>query len=551
MILQRSIDTREAKWSPKLFLYLSAALITLCFNRQALGFIFHQDSAPYISNTLFNISAVILIFVIVLLTLLPFFLLNLHKVAVFFFIFISASASYFSDKYGIIFEETVIKSVFETTYGEATQYLNIHLVFWNVFFLILSAAFVFFIQIEKKSLYRRAIECTKIFSFALIVLLVLATLFYKDYASFLRNNRQVRHLINPVSPLVQTVKYWKNRNFPKTDAFVAIGGDAQLKKFRGKKKKLVVFVLGETARSDHFSLNGYKRNPTTPELERLPVVSIANASSCGTATAVSVPCIFSDLGRQNFEGETAGYRGNLLDVVEQAGYKVTWIDNNSGCQGVCKRVVEIDLTRFKNPELCPGATCYDGILVNALKEIAADPQDQFIVLHMLGSHGPSYYMRYPEEYKKFVPSCETSELSRCSREEVVNAYDNTIYYTDKVLKDVISYLGTMAAERDTAMVYVSDHGESLGENGIYLHSLPYFLAPQEQKQIPMIFWFSEGFRKQKLKGALAEPESELCTFSHDFVFSTMLDILDIETTEYEPDLDLLRIDTQLCKADRK
>src|SRR5690606_5835407 len=116
-----------------------------------------------------------------------------------------------------------------------------------------------------------------------------------------------------------------------------------------------------------------------------------------------------------------------------------------------------------------------------------------IVLHMTGSHGPSYYRRYPAEFAKFKPECRTSEFSDCTTDEIVNAYDNSILYTDHILSEIINVLKGSDDRFAPAMIYMSDHGESLGEDGLYLHAAPYFIAPDVQTHIPFIAWFSPDY----------------------------------------------------------
>lgn len=536
---------------PLVFSGVLAAILTAFFNQQAIKLIFIQDGIPGIDTALFNLSAVVLIYCLILLSTIPFILFNLPRLGAFIFLCIAASSSYFSSTYGVIIDETITKSVFETSYGEATQYLNINLVLWNLAFIFVFSFSLSFIKIENENIRSRITDSLKIVGVFFSAVIIISAFFYKDYASFLRNNRQIRHMVNPIGPIYEVGRYWKVRTFPQKQNFIAIGGHAKRASTLSKRKKLVVLVLGETARADHFSLNGYENNITNPLLSKQDVVTFSNVVSCGTATAVSVPCIFSDLGRENFDNDSYGSRGNLLDVVKKAGYDVQWIDNNTGCQGVCDRVKIVDITKYRTKELCKTSTCFDEILVNAVKEISTTDEDQFIILHTLGSHGPSYYLRYPDEFNVFKPSCDTSDLSKCSQEEIVNAYDNTILYTDFVVSKIIDYLKTLAPKIDTSLLYVSDHGESLGENGIYLHSLPYVLAPREQKTVPMVFWFSEEFKKERKISNFYQTKVNFCQFSHDNIFSTILDILEIETPEYKSDLDLLKMDTQLCRPQYK
>ena len=163
--------------------------------------------------------------------------------------------------------------------------------------------------------------------------------------------------------------------------------------------------------------------------------------------------------------------------------------------------------------------------------------DILIVLHTMGSHGPAYFKRYPPEFEVFMPSCKTSQLNECTDEEITNAYDNTILYTDYFLSKVITILKANSVNSDTAMLYISDHGESLGENGLYLHGMPYFMAPDEQIKIPAFMWFDESISRifdiESIKEKAQLPQS------HDSLFHTLLGLMDVETELYKKDLDLL------------
>lgn len=544
-IIKSYLSLKLVSLSAILFLCISSIILTIFFNFQAFQIVFLQNNSSGL-GIFFKISVFLLVFAVILFSTIPFLLFNIPKIGMFLFFITAASTAYFTYKYGIIVEGTVTKSIFETSYAEASQYLNLDLILWNILSLLIFGLVLFYIKIKPETFLQRILSSFKILSLVIGIVAFLAIVFYKDYASFLRNNRQIRHMVNPVSSLYEVARYWKIKSFPKVTTFVPIGINATSSAQDQKRKKLVVLVVGETARADHFSLNGYKKNDTTPNLNKQEMVSLPNVVSCGTATAISVPCMFSDLDRKHFDSDNSDMRGNLLDVIKNVGYNVYWVDNNTGCQGVCDRVKNIDIKSFKNPNLCNGVTCYDEILVEALKTIPNNDENYFVVLHMLGSHGPTYYLRYPDEFKKFKPSCDTSELGQCSQEQLINTYDNTILYTDYVLNKIIDQLEVKSQNLDTALIYVSDHGESLGEKGLYLHSLPYMLAPKEQKEIPMMFWFSKGFKENPNVLQFSKSNYESCNFSHDYLFSTVLRLLEITADVYDPHLDLFNINDQHC-----
>ena len=303
----------------------------------------------------------------------------------------------------------------------------------------------------------------------------------------------------------------------------------------------MIFVVGETARSDHFSLNGYKRK-TNPLLEKEDVISFKNLYSCGTSTAYSIPCIFSFYDRDEFSFNKAKSVYNILDILNNTKkIEILWRDNNSNSKGVALRVRYEDFKTPKNNPICKEGECRDeGMLSGLDRFIKEHPnKDILIILHQIGSHGPAYYKRYPKEFEKFTPVCKTNELQKCSKEEIVNAYDNTILYTDYFLAKVINFLKKYENKNyESAMIYVSDHGESLGESGIYLHGLPYFIAPKAQKNVASIIWLSESIKKDinysAVKNKINQP------LSHDSIFHTLLGLFEVQTKLYKKEEDILK-----------
>jgi lipid A ethanolaminephosphotransferase len=189
---------------------------------------------------------------------------------------------------------------------------------------------------------------------------------------------------------------------------------------------------------------------------------------------------------------------------------------------------------------CTRAHCFDAVMLQGLREQLRDtPRNTLIVLHQAGSHGPAYAERYPSQFEAFAPVCRSADLGRCARAAVVNAYDNTIVYTDHVLAENIELLKSLGAQYDSLLIYVSDHGESLGERGLYLHAAPYFIAPEEQTRVPLLMWMSEGYRTRSktdlacLRARASQPAT------HDDVYHTVLGALGLRSDVYRSDLDLL------------
>jgi lipid A ethanolaminephosphotransferase len=248
--------------------------------------------------------------------------------------------------------------------------------------------------------------------------------------------------------------------------------------------------------------------------------------------------MFSPWGRAHYDKDRIEHSQSLLHVLEHAGIGTTWRDNQTGCKGVCEGLSFESFEHATVPGACTKDGCLDEAMLQGLAErIAARPGDQVVVLHQLGNHGPAYYARYPSRLRHFVPACETSDLDRCTRAGIVNAYDNAVLYTDDFVARTIRLLAAQA-DRDTALVYVSDHGESLGENGLYLHGVPYAIAPETQTRVPMLMWLSPGFAGSRgidLACLRAHGDDEV---SQDYLFHSVLGLMQVRTPEYDPALDL-------------
>jgi len=454
---------------------------------------------------------------------------------------VSAAVGYFANFYGMVLDHSMLSNIVQTHTAEVLDLMSWRLWVWLLIFGVLPALLIARVRAVggpwTRELGVKALGM--VVAAACLALILLA--YYQNYASLLRNHRELRLILLPHNIVVAMHGHLK-RHLAAPTALEAVGADATRSvaaAYTGKPT-LTVLVIGETARAANFSLNGYPR-PTNPELARQEVLSFSDVSACGTSTAVSLPCMFLDVGRSGFDDTLVLRREGLLDVLQRAGVKVLWRDNNSGCKGVCDRAPYEDVSGLKAPGLCRDGECYDEILLHGLQSyIDKLDSDAVIVLHMLGSHGPAYFKRYPPAFEVFTPVCNTTQIDRCSRESIVNAYDNTLRYTDHVLSQTINLLRSNAQRFDTAMLYVSDHGESLGENGLYLHGIPYALAPREQIQVPLLLWLSEGLRARPsidtscLEARLREP------LSHDHLYHSVLSLSSVQTALYRPQRDLFR-----------
>jgi lipid A ethanolaminephosphotransferase len=452
-------------------------------------------------------------------------------------------ASYFINQYGVVIDKAMIQNVFETDVREAGELLNWKLVLSVTLLGVLPSLYVARAHIQFPQGLRGIGRRSGIALGSLAIAALLLLVFFKSLAPALREHRELRYLLTPTNYIQAMHGYLRNR-WSTPVAMATLGRDAvKGHAWAGQKRKTVtVIVVGETARAMNFSLNGYGRD-TNPTLKHeAGLINFSNVQSCGTATAVSVPCVFSAMGREHYNGDKAGRQEGLLDVLSHAGFRVVWRDNNSGCKGVCDRVEFQDLS-VPAPGVahCAGDECYDERLIEGLPElIRASDRDLVVVLHQKGSHGPAYAKRYPEGFGRFGPVCNTSEFENCTRESIVNAYDNTILYTDTFLSKTIGLLRKTAAEEgvDTAMLYFSDHGESLGERHMYLHGAPYIFAPAEQTHVPMMLWMSDRFSDRFRIDRTCLSARREQSLSHDNVFHSVLGMLDVDTAVRNPKLDL-------------
>ena len=490
---------------------------------------------------------------------------------------LSASAAYFIDGFGAVIDRHALASVYETDAREAGEWVAPRMLLVIAVLGVLPALAVAWVRVEWRRPLRELGARLQLVVLAFVLLAVAALSAGKDVASLVRNRMELRHVANPFALVAAHLSYLDHlrdagRPFERIALDARRGGALA----PGRVPVVLVVVVGESARAASLDLNGYTRD-TDVELHGVPVVNFPNVSSCGTNTATSVPCMFSGLGRAHYEDGAAKHRENLLDVLHRAGWDVVWLDNNTGSKHLADRLVERNVARGADPELCNADGCHDEVLLDALRDtLPTVKRDTVIVLHMLGSHGPAYYARYPRAFAAFQPECMTPALHTCSDAQIRNTYDNTILYSSHVLAGIAGLLGDRsamanhhamrdvaclaragsgmqgevcgvgdatdrglaeadaAAQRfDAAMLFISDHGESLGEKGLYLHGAPVAIAPKEQTRVPMLFWGSPGFtRRRGLDLACLRTQANR-PLSHDNFFDTLLGLGDVATRDYQ------------------
>ncbi len=516
------------------FIVLVAAFITLLANATFFAKVF-EVYPPSLENAFFLLSVAVIMGAVLVLLLSALCQYWVFKPVLVLFLLTSAAAAYFMDSYGVVIDVSMMDNVAKTDRAEAFDLLNGKLFAYLLLLGILPSWLVYRIRHIYTGHWSETISRLKLAAGAVALVVALMAPQSGHFASFLREHKHTRFYANPGQPIFAAGQYVHRTYLSRPLPFKRIALDARRPK-GDPDRELVILVLGETARADHFSLNGYKRN-TNPLLAREKVISFSNFWSCGTSTAISVPCIFSPLTEREFSVPKARAMENVLDVLKRAGVHVLWRENNSSSKGVADRV---RMEYFKSPKVNPvcDVECRDeGMLAGLSDYINSHPEgDILIVLHQMGNHGPAYYKRYPKAFAKFKPTCDTNELGSCSRQEIVNTYDNALLYTDYFLSKVIALLKEHDDAFETAMIYLSDHGESLGENGIYLHGMPNFLAPDAQRHVPLIMWFGKNFEAANLTHLERKAKQRL---SHDNMFATLLGLFEIETKAYDPKMDIL------------
>ena len=452
---------------------------------------------------------------------------------------LSAVVAYHMDTFDVVIDKVMLQNVAETQTREVRDLVTFKFAGYVLLLGVLPAWWLLRQKVERTGLMRGVWSKLKGIGIGLLVIGLMVGIFNKDMASFVREHKAVRFYTNPLTYLYSAGQFIASRFADHTTHVAAIGADAKVPA-NDKEFDLVILLVGETARADHWSLNGYPKL-TNPLLSKEPnLVSFTNISSCGTSTAVSVPCMFTNFGRDGYSQKKFNSTENALDVLKRAGVEVLWRDNNSSSKGVADRVTYQDYQTSKLNTVCDAEECRDeGMLVGLQEYINTHPKkDILIVLHTMGSHGPAYYKRYPKQFEHFTPTCQDNQLEKCSQDSISNAFDNTIVYSDYVITKTIELLKANQDKYETSMIYMSDHGESLGENGVYLHGMPYAIAPKAQKNPATAIWVGKGFHGvtvDKLKPFANE------ALSHDNLFHTLLGSFEVQSEVYKPQLDIFHM----------
>ncbi|QCI99796.1 phosphoethanolamine transferase [Agrobacterium larrymoorei] len=460
---------------------------------------------------------------------------------------ISALCSWFMDRFGAVIDSDMVRNAFETTTGEANNLITFAFIMHLVIYALGPILLLAFVRIQHRGILGKLFWNTVSVLACLVVVGGIGAVNSKTFTTAIRQHRDIIKSLNPITPISSTIHYLRMADKEAQLTVTPTGLDAKVMPALAgvTKPRITVIVTGETARAANFSLNGYGRE-TNPELKKRDIIYFPSTVSCGTSTAISVPCMFSRFTRSEYTHSKALANENLMDVLTHAGVDAKWLDNDTGSKGVADRIPYFDLNATHDAAFCPTGECSDDIFLDRLDNwLDQVNKDSVIVIHQLGSHGPSYFLRYGDQFRKFTPDCRTSELGNCKDSEIVNSYDNTILYTDHFLSTIIDKLKARSGKLATGMIYASDHGESLGENGLYLHGAPYLLAPAEQTHVPFLVWVDDDFSKSMgLDKSCMVNEAKAGGRSHDNFFHSILGMMNISTSVYDPSLDVFSACTQ-------
>ena len=428
------------------------------------------------------------------------------------FFIINAIAVYFVNTYGVIIDETMIGNVLNTNYEESSSFFSFGLVLYVILIGIIPSILLFKIKFVR-------VKPKKFLIHIFLTLIVLVFIAFANASNWLwidKNSKTLGGLAMPWSYAVNISLFYKHKS-EKNEKEILLPNAT----IKNTEKSVFVLVIGESARSENFSLYGYKKE-TNPLLSKIENVHHYNAQSCATYTTAGLKCILE-------HKDTGDLYEILPNYLFRNDVEVIWRSTNWG-------EPPVHVKNFDNKEAlrenCEGESCeFDEILLKGLTEqVLASKKDKIlVVLHTSTSHGPTYFKKYPAQFEKFSPVCKSVELANCTQEELINAYDNTIVYTDYILATLIDDLKHLEGY-NSSMIFISDHGESLGENNLYMHGIPASIAPKEQLDIPFIVWLSDDSRKLK--------DSQ--EYSQHNIFHSVLDFLAVDSPIYDSNMSIFK-----------
>ena len=450
---------------------------------------------------------------------------------------VGAGADAFTTLYGTVMTPDMVRNALSTDWREATELVGWRWTTRTLLFALPALAVAFFAPtVEQKTArdFRGKLRYTTRAVLLTAVTMGFLLSQFSTLSAFMRNQKEARYLIEPVAVIYSFVRTLVSDGTPQKKERLVIDSTPVLTAAASDKPLLIVLVVGETVRAADWGLNGYERN-TTPELKRRGVINFTDVTACGTSTDVSLPCMFSRVGRKDYDRDRILAEESVLSVIDRAGVTVRWVDNQSGCKGACTNAMEIPVV--KNAEDCPSGTCWDKAMLGNIDEaLRTETKRELLVLHSMGNHGPAYWRRTPPAFRPFGEGCLRDDLGECRPEDVVVSYDNAVAYADQFLAAAIDKLSAVK-DRDTVLLYVSDHGESLGEKGLWLHGAPYWTDLSEQTKVPMILWMNDSARR---RFNVTRPAGNVdVPVTHDNLADTLFELTGVQSVVHHPQESLL------------
>lgn len=453
---------------------------------------------------------------------------------------VGVMAAYYIQRYTVYLDPGMLRNILHTQPKEALELVTLSMITTVLAASVPVWVVLAWITVRPTSTWRWLLRRTLWLIACLTVTIGSGLLAYRDLSALLRNHREARYLVTPANVFASAFAVLKSSLREAHQPRIPIGLDAMASRESGTRPRVLVIVVGETVRAQNWGLNGYDRD-TTPKLRKHAVINFSDVSACGSDTEVSLPCMFAPVGRRDYDEDRIRGQQSLLHVLERVGVATHWIDNQTGCKGVCDGLRFETLRGDSDAILCDGQACLDGALFaeakRTISNIAAQSGDQVLILHQLGNHGPAYSRRYPASFRKFTPTCESPDFKGCNQQSITNSYDNAILYTDDLLSGLIDTL-SKRDDLESTLIYVSDHGESLGEGGIYLHGLPYLIAPPVQLKVPMLVWLSDTMTRSARVDSTCLAAQQAAPHAHDHLFHSVLGLFSIKTVVYDPAWDM-------------
>jgi lipid A ethanolaminephosphotransferase len=487
----------------------------LLYNLPFFQFVIDNSHDSQIGVVWLTVSLVVIMLVVnFLMTYLAMFCLRIvGRILLAILSIINATATYFILTYNVIIDATTIENVFNTRYSEASGFFSWSLWLFIFVFGVLPALFCLLqpVTIGKAKKLGIYSGCS------LVIMLVFGLLNINQTLFISQHDTELGGLLQPWSYIANTYRIISFSQDEQAEEIKLPDG-----KITDEEKAVVVLVIGESARKANFQLYGYQRD-TNPLLSKQKDLKVFQANSCATYTTAGTKAIL--------EPKDCDDLYELLpNYAFRTGVDVSWRTSNWG-----EPPIHIDeyLTDPELGKLYGMSNAYDDILIKGLRQrIESSPKNKvLIILHTSTSHGPQYASKYPKEFEVYKPVAKNVEEGEKNVGMLVNAYDNTIRYTDFLLDSLINTLRTMS-DWKSCMIFISDHGESLGENKMFMHGLPMKLAPKEQYEIPFLVWTSENFRAYK---------SELpAVLDQHYIFHSVLNLLSIQSPAYNENQDIFK-----------